>query len=147
MNKLLLPLCLLVLLAASCKETRSARIGVTGGTLNPCPDSPNCVSTQSTDESRHLDPIPYTGSQEEAQVRLLDILKALDRTTVVTVDGDYVHVEFRSALFGFVDDVEFLFNDRRKVIEFRSASRTGYYDFGVNRKRMEKIRALFRKEK
>jgi uncharacterized protein (DUF1499 family) len=48
-------------------------------------------------------------------------------------------VEFRSALFRFVDDVEFVLDDSARVIHFRSASRAGYYDFGVNRRRMQEI--------
>jgi uncharacterized protein (DUF1499 family) len=39
-----------------------------------------------------------------------------------------------------VDDVEFWFDAAAKTIHFRSASRSGYYDFGVNRKRMEELR-------
>jgi uncharacterized protein (DUF1499 family) len=69
------------------------------------------------------------------------------RMKVVTVKDNYIHAEFHSRLFGFVDDVEFSFDDDQKTIHLRSASRTGYYDFGVNRKRMERIRAKFAKSK
>jgi len=58
----------------------------------------------------------------------------------VKATPDYIHVEFRSSFFEFVDDVEFLFDDTAKLIHFRSASRVGYYDFNVNRSRMEDIR-------
>ena len=57
-------------------------------------------------------------------------------------DETYLHVEFTSRIFRFVDDVEFVFEDETKTIHFRSASRTGYSDFGVNRNRMEEIRRL-----
>ena len=57
-------------------------------------------------------------------------------------DESYLHYEFTSLLLRFVDDVEFLFDDETKTVHFRSASRTGYGDFGVNRKRMEEIRSL-----
>jgi len=46
-------------------------------------------------------------------------------------------------LFRFVDDVEFYFEDQEKVIQFRSSSRLGHSDLGVNRKRMETIREKF----
>jgi uncharacterized protein (DUF1499 family) len=55
----------------------------------------------------------------------------------------YLHAEFRSALFGFVDDVEFRMDETAGRIDVRSASRTGYFDFGVNRRRVEEIRARF----
>jgi uncharacterized protein (DUF1499 family) len=65
------------------------------------------------------------------------------RAKVVTVRENYIHAEFRSRLFGFVDDVEFSFDEDKKTIHLRSASRTGLYDFGMNRKRMERIRSQF----
>jgi len=57
-------------------------------------------------------------------------------------DETYLHYEATSLLLRFVDDVEFLLDDETKTIHFRSASRTGYGDLGVNRKRMEQVRAL-----
>ena len=59
------------------------------------------------------------------------------------VEPDYIHVEFRSAFFEFVDDVEFLIDDGAKLVHFRSAARMGSYDFNVNRNRMEDIRKRF----
>ena len=71
------------------------------------------------------------------------VLKAMPRAKVIMAKEDYVHAQFRSRLFGFVDDVEFSFQEDQKTIHLRSASRTGYYDFGVNRKRVERIRSQF----
>ena len=67
------------------------------------------------------------------------VLRSMKRCTIVTAKPAYVHAEFRSALFGFVDDVTFVFDDDERLIHFRSASRTGYYDFGANRNRMKEI--------
>lgn len=58
----------------------------------------------------------------------------------------YLRAEYRSALFGFVDDVELLLDEAAKRIDVRSASRTGYFDFGVNRRRVEEIRDRFARE-
>jgi len=66
----------------------------------------------------------------------------LPRTKLVEEDESYLHYEFTSLLLRFVDDVEFLFEDESKTIHFRSASRIGYGDIGVNRSRMEQVRAL-----
>jgi uncharacterized protein (DUF1499 family) len=60
--------------------------------------------------------------------------------TSINVGPDDIHAEFRSRVFGFVDDVEFFFPAGQRVIHVRSASRTGYSDFGVNRKRIERMR-------
>jgi uncharacterized protein (DUF1499 family) len=67
----------------------------------------------------------------------------MERSTVVTASPDYIRAEFRSPVFQFVDDAEFLLDDAVGLIHFRSAARTGYYDFNVNRKRMEEIRKRF----
>ena len=55
----------------------------------------------------------------------------------------YIHTEFTSAFFRFVDDVEFLLDDGTRTIHVRSASRVGYSDFGVNRRRVEELRSRF----
>jgi uncharacterized protein (DUF1499 family) len=90
-----------------------------------------------------MEPIRYTGSLEEARERLLRVLREHPRTTLVREEGDYLKAECRSAFFRFVDDVELVFDDAGKWIHFRSASRLGRKDFGVNRKRMEEIRRAF----
>jgi uncharacterized protein (DUF1499 family) len=110
--------------------------------LPPCPSSPNCVSTQATDEGHAIAPFRYKKSRAEAKEVLKAAVTSLSRAKLVEEDESYLHYEFTSLLLRFVDDVEFLFDDETKTIHFRSASRTGYGDFGVNRKRMEEIRSL-----
>lgn len=126
---------------------RTAAVGLDGGALSPCPVSPNCVSSRSGDSSHYVEPYPYDGLQAEARRRLIIAVESISRSLVVAATEDYIHAEFTSAVFGFVDDAEFLFDDSRKVIHVRSASRSGYYDFGVNRRRIETIRALFLAQK
>ncbi|HYM89517.1 MAG TPA: DUF1499 domain-containing protein [Nitrospiraceae bacterium] len=111
-------------------------------TLGPCPASPNCVSTQAPDEGHAIAPFHYRKSRAEAKEALKAIVQSLPRTKLVEEDESYLHYEFTSLLLRFVDDVEFLFDDEAKTIHFRSASRTGYGDLGVNRGRMEQVRAL-----
>lgn len=117
-------------------------LGVTEGRLAPCPDSPNCVSSQAADESQRIEPLRYTGDTTQARNRLLTVLNRMERVQIRQAGPEYLHAEFSSAWFGFVDDVEFQFNPPG-VIQARSASRTGYYDFGVNRERVNAIRARF----
>ncbi len=119
-------------------------IGITSGKLSPCPDSPNCISSESPDPSHYVEPLLYTDSRTEAKARLLKIIESMPRTQIITNTGNYIHVEFSSLIFRFVDDVEFLFDEEKKLIHVRSASRVGYSDLGVNRKRIEAIRQRFR---
>lgn len=110
--------------------------------LPPCPSSPNCMSTQATDESHAIAPFQYKKSRVEAKEALKAVLATLPRTKLVEEDESYLHYEFTSLLLRFIDDVEFLFDETTKTVHFRSASRTGYSDLGVNRKRMEQVRSL-----
>jgi uncharacterized protein (DUF1499 family) len=122
---------------------RPPDLGVKDGRLAPCPNSPNCVCTLATDDAHRIEPLAYDGTAEEAMARLKAALAALPRTRVVTETPDYLHAECTSLVFRFVDDVEFLIDRGRKVIHFRSASRVGRSDLGVNRRRMEALRQAF----
>ncbi len=114
-------------------------IGMTEGKLAPCPDSPNCVSTQSEEKGHAMKPLPYLQTREASREKILSILKDMKRTEIVKLTESYIHAEFRTALWRFVDDVEFFLDDTARVVHFRSASRVGYYDFGLNRRRMKRI--------
>ncbi|MBA3964516.1 MAG: DUF1499 domain-containing protein [Nitrospirales bacterium] len=106
------------------------------------PSSPNCVSSLGDSENHAIDPYRYEKTLAEAKAVLKQIFGELSRTTLVQEKAVSLHYEVRSFLFRFVDDVEFLFDDGTKTIHFRSASRMGYSDFGVNRRRMEEVRSL-----
>ena len=110
----------------------------------PCPSSPNCVSSQSLDRKHAVEPLRYSGSRDDARQRMLAVLNSLERVRVVRSENDYVHAEFRSRIFRFVDDVELYFAEEDGLIHVRSASRVGYSDLGANRKRVEQIRRMFK---
>lgn len=126
-----------------CSASRPAHLGMTDGKFQPCPDSPNCVSSQSPDKKHFIEPIHYGGTQQQAKDRLMEVIQGMKRSKIVTDLDHYIHAEFTSTIFRFVDDIEFLIDDRTKIIHLRSASRIGYSDFGVNRKRMEELRLRF----
>lgn len=123
----------------------SEQLGVNQGKLAPCPDKPNCVSSQSTNEKNGMEPISYNGTAEEALTKLKNILTNRERTKVVESDTHYIRAEETSKLMKFVDDIEFYIDTAGEHIHFRSASRKGYSDFGVNKKRMEEIKEAFEK--
>ena len=134
-----------ILLLAGCSDIMPG-LGINNSKLTPCPESPNCVNSQAETEIHYIQPIHYTGTQQEAYGRLMRILASEKRTNILTVQENYIWVEFTSALLRFVDDVEFYFPEDQadnKVIHVRSASRVGYSDMGVNRKRIEHIRSKF----
>jgi uncharacterized protein (DUF1499 family) len=131
------------IIITSCTGTKPM-LGKIENTLSPCPDKPNCVSSQSQDQSHYVEPFHYTGSQQMAFDQLVFIIRQFPRTQITKQTENYLHVEFKSAWFGFIDDVEFLFSSAQQI-QVRSASRIGYSDFGVNRKRINSIRAKFEK--
>ncbi len=135
-----LPLCICILLSA-CHA--AAGPAVAPDTFSPCPDSPNCVSSQSAAKARFIEPLHYAGNRADARQKLINILEKTKRVHLVKAEADYIHAEFRSFLFGFVDDVEFYFSESDTIIHVKSASRAGYYDFGVNRRRVERLRSTF----
>ena len=122
---------------------RVPTLGVESDRLTPCPDSPNCVNSQSQNDDEHfITPIKYTGTRQAARERLLEIIHNTRRTRILRSTEKYIRVEYTSLFFRFVDDVEFYFPEE-PVIHVRSASRLGYSDLGANRKRVEDIRKRF----
>jgi uncharacterized protein (DUF1499 family) len=123
---------------------RPANLGIQDGKLPACPNTPNCVSSQaaSEDTEHQIAAIAYSSAPTEAMNKLKQLIQGMDRTQVITETQDYLYVEFTSALMGFVDDVEFYLDPTTPgQIQVRSASRLGQSDLGVNRKRIEEIRA------
>ena len=108
--------------------------------LKPCPQSPNCVSSLDPEGKHFIAPLRYTGTTQAALLALVSIIEAEPRARIVGRQENYLHAEFKSRIFGFVDDVEFFFSSDQPMIQVRSASRKGYYDFGANRKRIEGLR-------
>lgn len=134
---------LFIIMILGCSAYRPLNLGITDGKLSPCPDSPNCVSSQSSDKRHFIEPLRYEGTEQMAMERLIEVIQEMKRCRIITMEDHYIHAEFTSAFFRFVDDVEFYFDSEAKIIHMRSASRIGYSDFGVNRQRMEKVRSLF----
>ena len=76
---------------------------------------------------------------------LVQIIEELGGEVAVSND-EYIAATFSSALFGFVDDVEYRLEPSQKRIQLRSASRVGHSDMGVNRKRAEAITRSFQQK-
>lgn len=142
-----LPLLLsLSLCLISCAGSRPANLGVTADRLSPCPASPNCVCSDCDSTQHQIPPFALAVSARQAWQVVGEQIVALPRTRIITVSDDYLHVECRSAVFGFVDDLELHLRPEEGVIAMRSAARLGYYDFGVNRRRVEELRTTLQEK-
>jgi uncharacterized protein (DUF1499 family) len=118
-------------------------LGVKDGKLPRTKRTPNNVSSQAdpSDAEHAIAPIRFKGSAVEAMAAVRKAVESMERATVIRHEGNYLYAEFKSKLLGFVDDVEFTHDEKAGVIHVRSASRLGRKDFGVNRARVEALRA------
>ena len=120
--------------------TRPDNLGVKDSRFATCKATPNCVSSQAdpADREHYIAPIAFSGSMPE----LRRAVESMTRASVIREEGNYLYAEYKSALMGYVDDVELLLDESARLVHVRSASRLGRSDFGVNRKRIEELRAL-----
>jgi uncharacterized protein (DUF1499 family) len=121
---------------------RPADLGVKDGRLAPCKRTPNCVCSQADPQDREhfISPIAFRGGFPE----LKKAVQSMERATVIEAEGNYLYAEYRTRLMRYVDDLELWYDERAGVVHVRSASRLGRRDFGVNRNRVEALRALIR---
>ncbi|MEA1923949.1 MAG: DUF1499 domain-containing protein [Pseudomonadota bacterium] len=124
----------------SCTDNTPANLGISDSELTPCPKSPNCVSSDARDSKHNIPPLQLIVPPSEAFQVARELVLKLPRTRIVNETTDYLHAECRSALFGFVDDLELHLRPAEGIIAIRSAARLGYSDFGVNRRRVESLR-------
>ncbi|MBM9519964.1 DUF1499 domain-containing protein [Desulforhopalus vacuolatus] len=144
-KKIQLVLSILILLTGCTKVI--PELGVENGQLAQCSTKPNCVSSQTKDKKHYIEPLLLTGTPSEVKNNILKILTDFQVSKIVVAESNYIRAEFTSKVFHFVDDVEFYFPDTKSeeiTIHVRSASRVGYSDFGVNRKRIEQLRRKLR---
>ena len=133
--------CFLLASALACGGRMPDGLGVANGRLSPCPSSPNCVASGAKDELHSIAPLALSASADAAWRALVADLEGRPRVEIVTSRDGYLHAVFTSRLMRYRDDVEFQLAASGRAIEVRSASRIGHGDMGVNRERIESIRA------
>ena len=122
---------------------RPDNLGVKDDRLAPPKSSPNSVSSQAdaADAEHYIAPIPFKGDAATAMAAVRKAVEGMEGSTVIRQDGGYLYAEYRTKIMRFVDDVEFVFDAPAGLIHVRSTSRLGRRDFGVNRARVEALRA------
>lgn len=122
--------------------TAQMRIGVSKGQFLPCPSTPNCVSSQAdvTDTEHYEAPLPYTIGSKGVIPIVANLVKEGPRSEIMTQTDRYIHATYKSAIFRFVDDVEFLVDPKTKNLHIRSLARMGTGDMGVNRRRVRDLK-------
>lgn len=122
---------------------RPDNLGAKDGRLAAPKRTPNCVSSQAdpADAEHYIAPIAFRGTTAQAMDAARKAVEAMKGSTVIRQDGPYLYAEYRTPLMKFVDDVELVHDEKAGVLHVRSASRLGRRDFGVNRARVESLRA------
>jgi uncharacterized protein (DUF1499 family) len=133
------------------RGTPPARLGAVDGKLKPPSKAPNSVSSQADlwpdhpqREYARIAPLPAgtgAGAADASWGRLRRIIESEPGASVIRAEGDYLYAQFTTRWLGFTDDAEFWLDRAAGVIHVRSASRLGRQDFGVNRARVETLRA------
>ncbi len=111
--------------------------------LKACPNTHNCVSSTASD-GHAIKPFILANNSKLDILKLIQLINNSDSNVSAIHDGQHIHATFTSRVFGFVDDLDLIINPTQNIIHVRSASRTGHYDFGVNRRRVNKLRGLFK---
>lgn len=122
------------------------KVQLVDGRLRACPNSPNCVSSESDSASSRIEPLAFQGPPEKAWDDLKETIREMGGKIQEEHDG-FLWTTFTSRVFRFVDDVEFRMVSTGGMIHVRSGSRVGYSDLGVNRRRVEKLRTLFNRKR
>lgn len=120
-----------------------AHLGVRGGKLADMPKKPNAVSTQTDIKRLRVEPLPFKDSLEATRAAVLKVLDEMGRNAIQVEKPDYVYTVFSTPLMRYKDDVELYLDSQNAQVHFRSQSRVGYSDLGVNRKRYEAFRKAY----
>ena len=106
------------------------------GRLQDCPDTPNCVSS----EDNGIDPIHFDAQQAPFVWKKMQLIITEQGGQILMANPEYLWASFATPFFGFTDDVEARIDFKENIIHLRSASRIGHYDFGTNKRRLQKIK-------
>jgi len=70
---------------------------------------------------------------------LIEILKNTPRVKIININEDYLHALATSRIMKFIDDIEIKKSEKNNILEVKSKSRTGFYDLGVNKRRIKTL--------
>ena len=118
-------------------------MGVRDGKLAKMPNSPNAVSSQTDIENKKVEPLKFSGDLEATRSKIIKIVNNYEGTDIIINEKNYIYAVFTTGGMKFKDDVEFYFDEDTNLIHYRSASRVGYSDMGLNKKRFNEIQKYY----
>ena len=132
-------------LLSGCGAEDGGPVGIVSGKLAACPDKPNCVNSEHSEDAAHFINAMDFSRLDALKVRgkLKDAIKEIGGA-ITQDNGDYIAATFTSSVFKFIDDLETGIDLVQGKIHVRSASRTGHSDLGVNKKRIDQLKDAFK---
>lgn len=140
MNKTVWTTVLSCLLLTGCGAFTEHRVGRVDDRLSACPAWPRCVSSFEDSERHGIAPLTLTAEPDRAWAAARLAVARMPRTRIVDEQADYLRAEVTSPWHFYTDDLELLLRANQQEIAIRSTGRIGYYDFEVNRDRVEALR-------
>lgn len=136
---LILGLILIIAANMVIKNNKTPELGHENGVLKELSKKPNGVSTQTNQSEKKVLPIPFKGDLESTKAAIIKASKAYGTCEIIEETQTYIHMIFVTGTMKYKDDVEFYFDTQSKQIEYRSESRVGYSDMGLNKDRYKSI--------
>ncbi|MFQ3228877.1 DUF1499 domain-containing protein [Reinekea sp.] len=125
------------------QNSQAPTLGVTDGQLSAIDKKPNNVSSQTDVPEKHVAPLAMKSTATATMQALVAASAQYGNASIIEQTDHYLYVVFTTALMKYRDDVEFYIDEANKEVHFRSASRAGYSDMGLNRERYNKIAELY----
>jgi uncharacterized protein (DUF1499 family) len=121
------------------------QLGLEDGRLKEIPSKPNCVSSQTKQEEKKVDELNFKGSLSESKEAMKKALNAYGGIVIKEDKEDYLYAVATTGKMKFHDDIEIHFDKKKSKVHYRSASRAGYSDMGLNRQRYDAIAKSYNK--
>jgi len=118
-------------------------LGVNNGMLAKMPKTPNAVSSQTEEKDKSIEALEFRENLVNSKKRVIKAIESYGNAKIIKNETNYIYVIFTTGLMKYHDDVEFYFDESKKLIQIRSASRIGYSDMGLNRERYNKIKEVY----
>ena len=136
---IILGLVLLILAYMIIKNNSAPELGHDNGRLKELSNKPNGVSTQTSQSEKKVMPIPFKEDLETTKAAIIEASKAFGTFEIVEESETYIRMVFITGTMKYKDDVEFYFDTENSQVEYRSQSRVGYSDMGLNKDRYKAI--------
>ncbi|MGH4123952.1 MAG: DUF1499 domain-containing protein [Clostridium sp.] len=120
-------------------------LGVNKGKLAQMPNKPNAVSSETEEKDKKVEALVFKGNLKNSKDMIIKVIENYGNAKIIKKETNYIYAIFTTGIMKYHDDVEFYFDESKKLIQIRSASRIGYSDMGLNRERYNKLREFYYK--